>query len=162
MGIVYTTTYTSRLTSPGYEKPINTIKQFLDHSICVILTILTYTFWPFQFFKQELHICSAYLSPDTIEILNNSINEDHRQLSTRSMVWGENLLYRKQLLAERKCGTLAQRHMINYITARSINDDFGLMATLRIMKGCMLRQFTGFALQKHSPYTKLFDWHIRR
>lgn len=107
-------------------------------------------------------MCSAYLSTDMIEILHNSINEDYRQLSTRSMVYGENLLYRKQLFAERTCGTLAQRHTKSYINARALNDDFDLMATLRIMKGCMHRQYTGFALQKHSPYTKLFDWHIRR
>ncbi len=35
--ICYTTAYTSRLTSPSYEKPIDTVKQFLAHGKIVFL-----------------------------------------------------------------------------------------------------------------------------
>lgn len=40
MSIIYSTTYTSRLTSPGYEIPINSVKQFLDNSTFSITTRL--------------------------------------------------------------------------------------------------------------------------
>lgn len=162
MGIIYTTIYTSRLTSPGYEKPINTLRQFLDNGIGVFPLVFLHIFNLIDFFKQDLHMCSTYISTDIVDMLVNSINEDYRQLSSRSLIYGENMLYRKQLFVERMCGILAARTTNNYISVDDPTEDMDQISSLRVMQDYLLRQYTGFALQKHSPYTKLFDWYIRR
>lgn len=115
-----------------------------------------------NFFKQDLHMCSTYISTDIVDILVNSINEDYRQLSNRSLIFGENRIDPKRLFAERVCGIAAARTTNNYISVTYEPEDIDLISTLRLMQDNLLTQYTGFALQKHSPYTKLFDWYIRR
>lgn len=107
-------------------------------------------------------MCGRYLSTDTVAVLSSSINEDYRQLSTRSLIYGENKVYRKQLFVKRMCGSLVHWPSPNYITVSDVIDDIDLMSSLRMMHDCVFRHYTGFAFRKHSPYTQLFDWHIRR
>lgn len=100
---------------------------------------------------------------DFVEEFRTSVNEDYQKLSSRSKIYGENLSYRRQLIANRKCGMLAHRSpMKNYFALRLKTDDDDLLETFRIMEDCLSTHYFGFAFQKHSPYTKLFNWHIRR
>lgn len=107
-------------------------------------------------------MCGRFLSTDSVQLFSNSINEDYRQLSTRSLIYGENLSYQKWLFQERMCGTQAHRLAKNYVAITDVHGDMDLISTLRIMQSCILHHYTGFAFQKHSPYTKLFNFHIRR
>lgn len=105
-------------------------------------------------------MCSTYLSDDTIEAFRTSVNEDYRELSTRSLVYGEDLKYQRQLLADRKCGIFATRIMKRYVTFRDLEAD--MIPSLRIMRDCVSLYYTAFAFQKFTPFAKLFNWHIRR
>ncbi|KAG4065154.1 hypothetical protein HA402_007551 [Bradysia odoriphaga] len=137
--ICYSTIYTSRITSPSYEKPVDTVKQFLDH---------------------DMYICASYASKDFLNELRSSINEDDRRLGARSLVYGDNQRYRQRLIADRKCGLYANPLWRKYIVLRY--DYKNLIHTFRLMKSCVSVQYSAFAFQKYCPYAKLFDWHIRR
>lgn len=106
-------------------------------------------------------MCSPYLYVDPIEGFRGSVNKDYRELSTRTLVYGDNILNRQRLLTERKCGIFACLPMKNYVVLYDGESD-DLLWTLRIMNDCVSTYFSGFAFQKYSPYTKLFNWHIRR
>lgn len=96
-----------------------------------------------------------------LERLRTSVSEEYRKLSTRPLLYGENKLARRQLIAERKCGFFAHRTSENYVTLKG-NENEELVPTFRLMEECVFTHFTGFAFQKYSPYSKLFNWHIRR
>lgn len=108
-------------------------------------------------------MCNAYMKIDFVEGLQVSVNEDYRKLSTRSLVYGENLSRRRRGILERKCGLHAFLITRNYVTYNEeSDDDDDLLSTLRIMENCVNTFYSAFAFQKYSPYTKLFNWHIRR
>ncbi|XP_037045738.1 uncharacterized protein LOC119081103 [Bradysia coprophila] len=141
LGICYTTIYASRLAKPSYDKPINTIRQVVDH---------------------DLYICNAYFDESTMIPLRESANADHRELGNRSIVYGENVEYRRQLIVEQKCAIFEARITEHYVSLRKFQNDLDLLPIYRTFKRCITNHFTGFAFQKYSPYTKLFNYHIRR
>lgn len=162
LGICYTTIYASRLSKPSYEKPINTVRQVLDHG----------TFgWVFYFrlycsintfyFRKDLYVCNAYFDVSTMVPLRESINADHRELGNRSLVYGEDVQYRRQVLTERKCAVFEAR-VTNYIPVFKFRDDTDLLPLYRTFKKCVVNHYTGFVFQKYSPYSKLFSWYIQR
>lgn len=106
-------------------------------------------------------MCGPYLTTDSIEEFRTSVNEDYRQLSTRSLAYGDDLVYQRQLFDNRKCGIFAMRLMKTYVIS-ILNGSIDVMPTLRIMQDCVSFHYTGFAFQKYSPFAKLFSWHIRR
>lgn len=157
LGISYTTTYTSKLASPSYERPINTVRQFLNYGTwdSIFQSNL------FIFSLKGLSICQPYLNTDSFEQYRNSVNADLQELSNRSLVHGENAQYRRRLFVERKCGLIAARTR-NYISSSNIMNEIDLLPMFRIMRSCTFSQYTGFVFQKYSPFSKLFSWHIRR
>ncbi|KAJ6642098.1 hypothetical protein Bhyg_07044 [Pseudolycoriella hygida] len=122
MGISYTTIYASRLTSPSYEKPINTVKEVID---------------------KELFICNAYFDVSTMEPLRESVHEEYRQLANRSIVYGENFKYRRQMITERRCAIFEVLLRKKYVSLLKLKGDLELVGDLRPMRNCITTHFTG-------------------
>lgn len=99
-----------------------------------------------------LYLCGEFFNVARLKVWGSSINKDLRELTSRHILYGENVLKRQQLFAERKCGVIARRLMGNYVSVKAGDKD--LLWSLRIMSDCVETHFTGFALQKKSPYTK--------
>lgn len=97
-----------------------------------------------------------------MEPLRYSVNADYRELGKRSIVYGDNAQYRRRVFTERKCAVFEVRLTKNYVSLLKFKDDLDLISIFRPMKNCIYNYYTGFAFQKYSPYTKLFNWHIRR
>lgn len=83
-------------------------------------------------------------------------------MAKRSIVYEENAQLRRKMFTERKCAVSEVRFTKNYISLLKFKDDLDLLTIFRPMKDCMYIHYSGFVFAKNSPYTKLFNWHIRR
>lgn len=78
------------------------------------------------------------------------------------LVFGEDAALKNDLFDKRKCGLFALTVENKFVLKHSSELTSDLTPHFRLMKSCYLNRFTTFAFQKHSPYTKLFHWNIRR
>lgn len=111
---------------------------------------------------EGLYVCNAYFDVSTMEPLRSSVNADYRELGKRSIVYGDNVQYRRRVFTGGKCAIFEVRLTKTYISLLKFKDDLDLLSFFRPLKTCIYNHYTGFAFQKYSPYTNLFNWHIRR
>lgn len=109
-----------------------------------------------------LYVCNAYFDVSMMEPLSASINADYREMGKRSIVYGDNAQLRRKVFTERKCAVVEVRLTKDYVPLLKFNGDLDLASIFRPTKHCMYNHYTGFVFPKHSPYTKLFNWHIRK
>lgn len=137
VGVFYSTGYTSRLTIPQFSKPINTIHDFVQQGI----------YWVVNGNSTLVRSLRSIDSYDYKMMADRAVNETK---DTETI----------QHLRTNRFGVLTKVLSNNYLT--DIDDIAEETTRLRLMKSCLFKQYSTLAFEKYSPYTKFFNFNIKR
>ncbi|XP_037040417.1 uncharacterized protein LOC119077337 [Bradysia coprophila] len=143
VGAGYTTMYTSRLTKPGYTKPIDTFEDFAEQGISWITRL------PYKVVTTALNESTR---PAFQHIYMSKLTEYNDEQLVKSLRTGHYGVF--MTIRSNKYPVDLER-----ITHPS---GAGIWNLFRFMKVCFYSHFSVFSLRKHSPYTVLFNSHIKR
>ncbi|XP_037040370.1 uncharacterized protein LOC119077308 [Bradysia coprophila] len=143
VGAGYTTIYTSRLTKPGYTKPVDTFEDFAEQGISWI------TRHEYDSIRDTLKESTKPAFQIIYDTLKTEDSEEQLVKSLRSGHYGVFMA-----ICSHKYPVDIER--ITHPSAA------GIWNLFRFMKACFYSHFSVFALRKHSPYTVLLDSHMKR
>lgn len=105
----------------------------------------------------DMFWATYYVYDDFVASLNASSIEAYHELNKRITVFKDHS-DSEVGLATGKFGVYAGISNDKYFVTYDWNDQLHLFANFRLMKRvCIFNSYTGFALQKFSPYTELFS-----
>lgn len=157
IGVGYTTIYASRLASPSYTHPIDTIEDFVRQGNCSFLARNTYQ----QYFASDMYWATRHAYRPILQSLNESKNPFFKNMVHR-LAYFNTKSELHEALKTRKYGVLLallQNHKAMDIEGIG---DLDLWKFYRFMKACSFGFYTTFALNKHSPYTIIFNANMRK
>lgn len=133
----YSTGYTSKLTIPLYGKPIDSLKEFVEHKL----------YWGLN---------SNSTLANNFRLSNEPYFKELAELAVKESDLDEKVNH----LKTKNYGLLAKILSNNFVT--DIGDVLEEAKGMRVMKSCIFKRYTAMALVRNSPFTAYINFNIRR